>query len=126
MNSKHGGAITKKGSVLKLLQGYIWHPREEKLELGDYLPVTLEPSLHILWDAMPQAPFTFFDDGTLSATQQFYQFTVLHRSGAASDTESHAEEVGGLIPWLAETLQAKLSATPEGVGWQIFEDLRPV
>lgn len=105
--------------ALKLLQGYIWHPREADIDLADYLPKTLEPSVSVLWDDMPQAPFTFFDDGTLSATQQFYQFTVL----TILENEDSAAK---LIPELAETLQAKLNTTPEGVGWQIFEDLREV
>lgn len=104
---------------IKLLQGYVWHPREAEIVLADYLPRTLEPRIHLLWDAMPQAPFTFFDDGTLSATQQFYQFTVLQ---LAND----AEEAGALLPWLAELIQDKLNMTPAGVGWQIFEDLRDV
>ncbi len=108
--------------AVRLLQGYIWHPREDAIELGDYLPREMEGGLHVLWDAMPQAPFTFFDDGTLSATQQVYQFTVLR----LLQEDEEAEEFAGLIPWLAETLQAKLEGTPEGVGWQIFEDLREV
>ena len=102
----------------KLLQGYIWHPREQPLQLESYLPRTLEPNLHLLWDPMPAAPFTFFEDGTLSATQQFYQFTVL----SLDDVETAAR----LVPWLAETLQTKLNATPPAVGWHIFEDLREV
>lgn len=103
----------------KLLQGYVWHPREDQIDLGDYLPRTLEPDIHVLWDAMPSAPFTFFDDGTLSATQQLYQLTVL------SFVQSE-EEAAKLTPWLAETLQQKLNTTPASVGWQIFEDLREV
>lgn len=103
----------------KLLQGYIWHPKDEAIDLSDYLPKTLEPDLHILWDAMPSAPFTFFDDGTLSATQQLYQFTAISLS-------SSEEEAAKLTAPLAESLQAKLNATPPSVGWQIFEDLREV
>ena len=102
----------------KLLQGYIWHPKAEAVDLEAYLPETLEPNIHILWDPMPSAPFTFFDDGTLSATQQLYQFTVLAFIEEA--------EAARLVPWLAETLQEKLNATPASVGWQIFEDLREV
>ena len=110
--------------AVKLLQGYIWHPRELDVDLGDYLPQTLEGDVHVLWDPLPQAPFTFFDDGTLAATQKVYQFTVL---GMLEDLEEEAlEQAAGLVPWLAETLQQKLESTPEGVGWQIFEDLRDV
>jgi hypothetical protein len=105
--------------AIKLLQGYIWHPRTEAIDLEQYLPKTLEPDVHILWDAMPAAPFTFFDNGTLSATQQVYQFTVLHRT----DDEQEAQR---LVPWLAETLQKKLESTPPSVGWQIFEDMRDI
>ena len=104
--------------AVKLLQGYIWVPREQELDLGDYLPQKLEPNIFILWDEMPAAPFTFFDDGTLSATQRFFQFTVL--------TVSEGEDPQKLVPWLAETLQERLERTPAGVGWQIFEDLRDV
>lgn len=105
--------------VVKLLQGYIWYPREEAIELGDYLPNSLEPDIHILWDEMPAAPFTFFDDGTLSATQRFFQFTVV--KGVEGEDDG-----AGLIPWLAETLQGRLETTPPSVGWQVFEDLREV
>lgn len=105
--------------AVKLLQGYLWHPRELELDFADYLPQRLEPEVHVLWDAMPAAPFTFFDDGTLAATQQVYQFTVL----AFLPEE---EDGAGLVPWLAETLQAALERTPEGVGWQVMEDLRPI
>lgn len=111
--------MTEDKKALKLLQGYIWHPLEEDVDLADYLPARLEPEIHILWDPMLRAPFTFFDDGTLSSSQKFYQFTVL------SFLENR-EQAEGLIPWLAETLQAKLNSTPPGVGWQIFEDLRDV
>ncbi len=105
--------------AVKLLQGYIWVPREREIDLGDYLPERLEPNIHLLWDEMPAAPFTFFDDGTLSATQRFFQFTVL-------TTVEEEEEPQRLVPWLAEVLQGRLEATPEGVGWQVFEDLRDV
>lgn len=104
-------------AAIRLLQGYIWHPKDEIIELANYLQTRLEPDIHLLWDAMPAAPFTFFDDGTLSATQQFYQFTALKRI-------QQGEDPSGLIPWLAETLQRRLERTPAGVGWQVLEDLR--
>lgn len=103
--------------AVKLLQGYLWHPKELALDLSEYLPRTLEPEVHLLWDALPAAPFTFFDDGTLSATQQVYQFTALKILAADEDAAAY-------VPALAEALQAKLEATPAGVGWQLFEDLR--
>ena len=111
--------------AIKLLQGYIWHPRELDLDLGDYLPSRLEGEVHVLWDPLPQAPFTFFDDGTLAATQQVYQFTVL-KLIEETDEEEAQEQAAGIVPWLAEVLQGRLEGTPEGVGWQIFEDLRDV
>lgn len=104
--------------LVKLLQGYIWYPREAPIDLADYLPQRLEPGLHLLWDEITP-PFTFFDDGTFAATQHFLQFTVVKTMRDDDDAEA-------LIPWLTETLQAKLEATPPGVGWQVFEDLREV
>lgn len=104
---------------IKLLQGYVWHPAELQLDLFAYLPERLEPDVHVLLDPMPRAPFTFFDDGTPSATQTIYQFTVLTFD---VDEASAAR----LVPWLAEVLQRALETTPAGVGWQVMEDLRPV
>ena len=102
---------------MKLLQGYLWHPRELDLDLADYLPRRLDPDVHVLWDAMPAAPFTFFDDGTLAATQQVYQFTVMRFVPPDDDPAA-------LLPWLAETLQTALERSPDGVGWQVMADLR--
>jgi len=107
--------------AVRLLQGYVWHPREDEVDFGAYLPATLGRDVHVLLDPIPAAPFAFFDDGTLSATQQFYQFTVLT---FRDDGEEEEEDVSGLVPWVAETLQRRLEATPAGVGWQIFEDTR--
>lgn len=112
-------STAKPERLIKLLQGYIWHPREETVNLDAFLPRHVEPEIMILWDAMPAAPFTFFDDGTLSASQQFYQFTVVKPL-------AEEENPASLLPWLAELLQAKLETTPPSVGWQIFEDLRDV
>ena len=108
------------GKAVRLLQGYLWHPKELDLELADYLPATLGDDVHVLVDAIPAAPFAFFDDGTLSASQQFYQLTVL------TFREGEDEDVSGRVPWVAETLQERLEQTPEGVGWQVFEDLREI
>lgn len=106
--------------ALKLLQGYIWHPRELEVDLADYLPEKLEGDVHVLWDPLDHPPFSFFDDGTMAASQQVYQFTVVKL------LEDEEEDPSGMLPWLAETLQAKLEQTPEGVGWQVFEDMRDV
>lgn len=103
--------------VFKLLQGYVWHPRDADVDLAQYLPDRVGGDVRVLFDALPRAPFTFFDDGTLAETQQVYQLTVL---AFLHDDQDPA----ALVPWLAETLQAKLEETPEGVGWQIMEDLR--
>lgn len=105
--------------AIRLLQGYVWHPRELAVDLADHLPRTMQGEVHVLWDAMPAAPFTFFDDGTLSATQQVYQLTVLRFVEADEDPAS-------TIAWVAETLQTALDSTPEGVGWQLMEDLREI
>jgi hypothetical protein len=105
--------------AVKLLQGYIWHPKTEAIDLAAYVPKTLEPNIHILWDDMPSAPFAFFENGTLSSTQQFYQFTVVKLAEEGEDPSSS-------VAWIAETLQAKLETTPKSVGWQILEDLREI
>lgn len=102
-----------KPRAVRLLQGYIWYPKDADIDLGDYLPAQLEPAIHLLWDEV-RPPFTFFDDGTLAATQHIFQFTALTRH----------DNPEGLTPWLAEVLQQKLEATPPGVGWQLLEDLR--
>jgi len=105
--------------AVKLLQGYVWHPRDLEMDLRAALPERFEPDVHVLLDAMPAAPFTFFDDGTLSATQRVYQLTVLR---FVDDDDDPA----ALLPWLAETLQAALERTPDGVGWQVMADLREI
>ncbi len=98
----------------RLLQGYIWFPKDADIDLEDYLPHTLGTDIHLLWDEV-RPPFAFFDDGTLAATQHIFQFTAL---------TLREENPEGLTPWLAETLQGRLEATPPGVGWQLLEDLR--
>lgn len=105
--------------AVRLLQGYVWHPRDAAVDLGAHLPTRLPGDVHVLWDAMPAAPFTFFDDGTLSATQQVYQLTVLRF------VEDH-EDPATVLAWVAERLQAALETTPAGVGWQLLDDLRDV
>jgi hypothetical protein len=105
--------------AVRLLQGYVWHPRDAAIDLGDHLPATLGDDVHVLWDAMPAAPFTFFDDGTLSATQRVYQLTVLRFVEVGQDPAT-------LLTWVAETLQRALEGTPPSVGWQLLDDLRDV
>jgi hypothetical protein len=105
--------------AVRLLQGYVWHPRDAAIDLADHLPATLGDDVHVLWDAMPAAPFTFFDDGTLSATQRVYQLTVLRFVEVGEDPAT-------LLAWVAETLQRALEGTPPSVGWQLLDDLRDV
>jgi len=105
--------------AFKLLQGYIWHPRENDLDLAAMLPRELGQDVHLLIDALPQAPFTFFDDGTLSATQQVYQLTVLAIVQPGQDPAR-------MLPGVAALLQTELDSTPQGVGWELMEDLREV
>lgn len=106
-----------KDSAIKLLQGYIWHPQDEGIDLGDFLPETLGEDIHLIWDPITP-PFTFFDDGTLAATQRVYQFTVV-KLDVRQDDDPKA-----MLPWLEALIGEKLERTPPGVGWQIFGDLR--
>lgn len=105
--------------AVRLLQGYAWHPRESDLDLRDLLPATLGDDVHLLIDPMPQAPFAFFEDGTLSATQQVYQVTVLAMIEGEKDPAK-------ILPVAADKLAPLLDATPAGVGWQLMEDLREI
>ena len=105
--------------AVRLLQGYVWYPRERAVDLTAFLPATLGDDVHVLCDALPAAPFAFFDDGTLSATQVVHQMTVMRFVEEGDDPAS-------LLPWVVETLQRALEATPPGVGWQLFDDLRDV
>ena len=105
--------------AVKLIQGYAWHPRETAIDLRSLLPKELAEGVHLLIDPMPQAPFTFFEDGTMSATQQVYQVTVLAIVQPDQDPAR-------ILPQAAEALAPHLDATPEGVGWQLMEDLREV
>ena len=107
--------------AIRLLQGYLWHPTELEIDMADWLPAVLPGDIHVLWDPLMRAPFAFFEDGTPSSTQKVYQFTVLARTWAGSE-----DELGGVLPWVAEQLQEALEKTPEGVGWSVSEDMRPL
>jgi len=104
-------------AAVKLLQGYLWHPIEAKIDLADFLPENIETDIYLLWEKMPRPPFTFFDNGILADSQQFFQITMVQ---LLPDSHTQAAEVAPL----AKRLQDLLNKTPEGVGWQIFEDLR--
>lgn len=105
--------------AVRLLQGYAWHPRDAAIDLRELLPDNLGEDVHLLIDPMPQAPFAFFEDGTLSATQQVYQVTVLAMIEGDRDPAR-------MLPVAADKLGPLLDATPAGVGWQLMEDLREI
>ncbi len=105
--------------AVKLLQGYVWHPLEDDLDLAADLTGELAPQVHLLVDAMPRAPFTFFDDGTPSDSQVVYQLTLLARVEPGVDP-------GRLLVEVAPLVEKRLDSTPKSVGWQLMEDLREV
>jgi len=109
--------MSKKRAAVKLLQGYLWHPKTEKISLSDCLPETFDSDIYLLWDDMPLPPFTFFDDGSLATEQQFYQLTIIQLLTNKETTASNVKPI-------ADKLQSLLEKTPASLGWQIFEDLR--
>ncbi len=107
---------------VRLLQGYLWVPRGLAFDPRVHLPteVVLEGTgIHLLLDPV-NPPFAFFDDGTPTATQTFYQFTAL------VVTEAEPESLRPLVGVLRDWLTPRLEATPRGVGWLLLEDLRGV
>lgn len=105
-------------AAVRLLQGYLWHPESLDVDLEQFLPHDLDDA-HVLWDAV-QPPFAFFENGEPTATQTFYQFTVLRlydEKPGADALHAHAEAA-------SHALNPLLDATPPGVGWQLWEDLR--
>lgn len=119
MNIKQVAHETDK-CALRLMQGYLWYPHNLKLELADYLPQKLQTDVHILWDEI-NPPFTFFEDGTLSSSQTFYQLTLIY----VGDKQDNAYWET-LLQQVYQQLQPLLEATPAGVGWQLLGDLRPL
>ncbi|AEB10957.1 DUF3208 domain-containing protein [Marinithermus hydrothermalis] len=112
--------------AVKLFQGYLWHPKDRGLEGRALLPECLEvpfaggaARVWVLVDAVPP-PFAFFEDGTPTATQAFYQVTLLTK------TERAPAELKPLSEAVAARLEPLLNALPEGVGWLLLEDLREV
>lgn len=106
------------GVAVRLMQGYVWHPKDADYRLADLLPADLADA-HLLWDEV-NPPFAFFENGQLAATQTFYQFTALRRYAPRPDDDTlHAHAVA-----LEAALGPVLDATPSGVGWQLWEDLR--
>ncbi|SEJ12214.1 Protein of unknown function [Deinococcus reticulitermitis] len=115
-------------AAIRLLQGYLWHPAGSDVDLESFLPRELDlpgpPSLseddaHVLWDEV-QPPFAFFENGEPTASQTFYQFTVLR----VYDERPSNDELHGDALLASQTLSPLLEDTPEGVGWQLWEDLR--
>jgi len=108
--------------VVKLLQGYLWHPRELAWEPRRQLPETIDLSqtTAVLFVDEIEPPFAFFDDGTPSASQNFYQLT------AVAPADRDPRELHGWVAELEEKLKPILEATPSGVGWLLLEDLREV
>ena len=108
-----GGSI-----AMKLLQGYVWQPRE-KPEL--HLPESLPMGASVVMDRIP-APMAFFDNGTPTETQAFYQLTVLEIFPEWVENEIMASRA--LVA--SDELNLILNSTDKDVGWSLSEDLRPV
>ncbi|AFZ68907.1 DUF3208 domain-containing protein [Deinococcus peraridilitoris] len=103
---------------IRLLQGYLWHPRDAGIELSGYLPQELSGA-RLVWDEVTP-PFAFFENGELTSSQVFYQFTTFRVYERRPDNDTlHAHAQG-----LSEALGPLLERTPPGVGWQLWEDLR--
>jgi hypothetical protein len=107
-----GGAI-----AMKLLQGYVWQPRE-KPDLK--LPKNLPMGASLVMDRIP-APMAFFDNGTPTETQTFYQLTVLEIFPEWVENEVMASRA--LLA--SHELNLILNDTDPDVGWSLSEDLRP-
>ncbi|ULH15407.1 DUF3208 domain-containing protein [Deinococcus sp. KNUC1210] len=105
-------------SAVRLLQGYVWHPANADLDLESYLPRELDEA-YLLWDVVTP-PFAFFENGEPTASQTFYQFTVLQ----VFEQRPSADELGQAARAASEALNPLLEAMPGGVGWQLWEDLR--
>ncbi|WP_027481566.1 DUF3208 domain-containing protein [Deinococcus pimensis] len=106
------------GAAVRLLQGYVWHPREATYDARAFIPEELADA-HLLLDEVTP-PFAFFENGQLTSTQTFYQFTALRLYDERPDDatlHAHAER-------LSEALAPRLDASPPDLGWQLWEDLR--
>ncbi|MEW6421578.1 MAG: DUF3208 domain-containing protein [Deinococcota bacterium] len=112
----HGDAGGR--AAVRLLQGYLWHPKDADVDLENYLPHELDEA-HVLWDVV-NAPFAFFENGEPTAGQLFYQFTVLR----VYDDKPRVEDLHADAEVASQALSPLLEATPPGVGWQLWEDLR--
>jgi len=104
--------------AVRLFQGYLWHPRALALDLKALLPGEVAGA-RLLWDEVPPPP-PFFEDGTPTHTQRFYQLTLLVL------TEEPPEALKPLAEEAAEALGEVLEGLPPEVGWLLLEDLRPL
>jgi hypothetical protein len=104
--------------AVRLFQGYLWHPKEASLDPRALLPEEVLGA-RLLIDPVPP-PTPFFEDGTPTATQAFYQVTLLFL------TEEAPEALKPLAERVAEALREHLEGLPPGVGWLLLEDLRPL
>ena len=103
--------------AFKLLQGFLWHPKT--LETVT-LPTELPSGALIVMDTI-EAPFAFFEDGTWTGTQVFYQLTILE----IFDDWLENSVIAARAVLASNELAPILNATPVGVGWSLSEDLRP-
>ncbi|WP_038058686.1 DUF3208 domain-containing protein [Thermus amyloliquefaciens] len=104
--------------AVRLYQGYLWHPKGLPLDPKALLPEEVE-GVRLLLDEVPP-PTPFFQDGTPTHTQRFYQVTLLLL------TEEPPEALKPLAERLAPILQGMLRGLPQEVGWLLLEDLRPL
>ncbi|HWG84677.1 MAG TPA: DUF3208 family protein [Deinococcales bacterium] len=107
----------REGSAIKLLQGYLWHPRDAE---PPALPAALPGGFSLALDEVP-APFAFFDNGEPAANQAFYQLTVLEVYPETPDNETLHRRANQA----SLELDPILNATDRSVGWSLSEDLRP-
>lgn len=118
MSTTNGHGVAGGRAAVRLLQGYLWHPQDADVDLEHYLPHELDEA-HVLWDVV-QPPFAFFENGEPTAGQVFYQFTVLRVYEVRPGGDAlHADAEAA-----SQALNPLLEATPQGVGWQLWEDLR--
>lgn len=115
-------------AAVRLLQGYVWHPENADVDLEHFLPRELDlpaaafadqEEAHVLWDEV-HAPFAFFENGEPTASQTFYQFTVLRVYDERPSNEALHDDASAA----SQALNPLLDGTPDGVGWQLWEDLR--
>lgn len=104
--------------AVRLFQGYLWYPRELALDLKTLLPQEVGGARLLLDEVPPPTPF--FEEGTPTHTQRFYQVTLLLLA------EELPVALKPLTETLAPTLQGMLEGLPKEVGWLLLEDLRPL